>query len=73
MDQIDPVQEKQVEKQMQRSHVDVLDPVSLYNAGARSSPDDRTLVVVGEKVNSNQVGQSNKSKREGPHSSKLLR
>lgn len=44
-DQIDPVKLRRLEKQRARLNVDVLDPSSFYNAGARFNPNDRTVVV----------------------------
>lgn len=61
-DQIDPVKQKRIEKQRQRLNVDVLDPSSFYNAGARFNPHGKPLIVGYGKRNPNQVRASSKSK-----------
>lgn len=62
-DQIDPVKQRRLEKQRQKLNVDVLDPSSFYNAGARFNPHDRPLVVGYGKRNPNEVRSSSKGKR----------
>lgn len=62
-DQIDPIKQKRLEKQRQKLNVDVLDPTSFYNAGARFNPHHRSLVVGYGKRNPNEVRPSSKSKR----------
>eukprot|EP00177_Eucheuma_denticulatum_P002560 GFKZ01004600.1.p1 GENE.GFKZ01004600.1~~GFKZ01004600.1.p1 ORF type:complete len:546 (+),score=82.50 GFKZ01004600.1:191-1828(+) len=62
-DQIDPVKQKRTEKQRQRLNVDVLDPGSFYNAGARFNPHGKPLIVGYGKRNPNEVRPSSKSKQ----------
>lgn len=62
-DQIDPVKQKRLQKQRERLNVDVLDPSSFYNAGARYDPNNRPLVVGYGRKNPNEVQRTNRRKR----------
>lgn len=62
-DQIDPVKQRRLDKQRERLNVDVLDPSSFYNAGAKFNPHDRPLIVGYGKRNPNQVRPTSKGKR----------
>lgn len=62
-DQIDPIKQKRMDKQRDRLNVDVLDPSSFYNAGAKFNPHDRPLIVGYGKRNPNQVRPTSKGKR----------
>lgn len=62
-DQIDPIKQQRLEKQREKLNVDVLDPSSFYNAGARFNPHHRHFVVGYGKRNPNEVRTSSKSKR----------
>lgn len=54
-DQIDPVQQRRLEKQRERLNVDVFDPSTFYNAGKRYNPNDKPLIVGYGRRNPNAV------------------
>lgn len=62
-DQIDPIQQRRIEKRMQRLNVDVFDPSTFYNAGARYNPHDKPLIVGHGRRNPNEVRPSSRKKR----------
>lgn len=62
-DQIDTVQQRRIEKRLERMNVDVLDPGTMYNAGASFRPHDRPLVIGYGRRNPNEVRRKSRKKR----------
>lgn len=62
-DQIDPVQQKRIEKRLLRTNVDVLDPSTTYNADVNFRPHDRPLVIGYGRRNPNEVRRTRRKKR----------
>lgn len=62
-DQIDTVQQRRIEKRLERMNVDVLDPGTMYNAGANFRPHERPLVIGYGRRNPNEVRRKSRKKR----------
>ena len=61
-DQVDPVKQRRIQKQQERLNVDVLDPSSFYNAGAKFNPNNRPIVVGYGRRNPNVVRRGGKGR-----------
>lgn len=62
-DQVDMARQKRIEKRLERQNVDVLDPTTFYNAGAKFSPHSKPVVVGYGRRNPNEVRRSTRKKR----------
>lgn len=62
-DQIDPVKQRRIQKRLDQQNVDVLDPTTFYNAGARFAPQEKPLTVGYGRRNPNEVRRSSRKKR----------
>lgn len=61
-DQIDSVQQRRIEKRLERMNVDVLDPGTMYNAGASFRPHERPIVIGHGRRNPNEVRRTRKKR-----------
>lgn len=62
-DQVDPVRQRRIQKQLDKKNVDVLDPTTFYNAGVKFNPHDQALVIGYGGRNPNEVKRSIRRKR----------
>lgn len=62
-DQVDIAKQRRTEKRLESQNVDVLDPTTFYNAGAKFSPHDRPMIVGYGRRNPNEVRRSTRKKR----------
>lgn len=62
-DQIDAVQQRRIEKRLERMNVDVLDPGTSYNAGASFRRHEQPVVIGYGRRNPNEVRRKSRKKR----------